>query len=164
MLFQIYKFFYQFNTVLCNLRYEKIVIKSSKALIGRDLDVFDNVQIFVEDGVISSIGSLSIEERRSGYMVVDCVNGILIPSLINSHTHTADYGFQEVGYDLDIDTLVGEPYGLKYIYLEKFRDRVESNIYRFLKNSLESGALIIADFREGGLDGFIKRHQCIQKN
>ena len=131
----------------------RIAVKAGITLLGKELEIRRNIQITIEDGVIASIGLSSVEPSNY-YNIVDCRSGIVMPPLINSHTHTGDIGFQEVGYDLDIDSLVGEPYGLKYIYLERYGLEISDYIEYFLELSLESGVGAVADFREGGLEGF----------
>ncbi len=140
-------------------RYSRIVIDSGIALIGEDLEAVRGRYIVIENGTVSYIASRSFSlnsaEVGGETFFLDCRAGIVSPTLINSHAHTADIGFPEIGYDLDIDSLVGEPYGLKYIYLDREAGNLESYIYAFLKLSLESGVSAVADFREGGLRGFL---------
>ncbi|MEZ0290541.1 MAG: amidohydrolase family protein [Sulfolobales archaeon] len=130
----------------------KYFIEASAALIHRDLEIKRNVSLYIEDGIIESIG-LSGFSVNSNVLKIDLRGGIVIPSLVNSHIHTADIGFEEIGWDLDIDSVVGEPYGLKYLLLKKYREETSRYIARSLRLSLETGVMILNDFREGGLEG-----------
>lgn len=74
-----------------------------------------------------------------------------MPTLINSHTHVLDLAIAEEGWDLDIDSVVGEPYGLKYILLRKLpREVLIKAINSFMKYSLSIGVGGVIEFRELG--------------
>ncbi|MEL9929293.1 MAG: amidohydrolase family protein [Sulfolobales archaeon] len=132
----------------------RYIIEADILLMGRELEIKRNVSIYVEDGIIGSIGlkgfSTSMDSRT---IRIDLRGGIIMPPLVNSHIHMADIGFEEVGWDLDIDSLVGEPYGLKYIMLRKFEKEVPGYIARALRLSRDSGVMMLNDFREMGLKG-----------
>jgi len=129
------------------LRY---VINVGYAIIGEDLSLHEDISIEIENGVIIDI--------RHGFRR-DCENvftfpeGIAVPLLTNAHVHSADYVLPEVGSDLYIDDLVGEPYGVKYFILKKHHMHLQEAIKSFLKSALLSGTYMVIDFREGGIEG-----------
>ncbi|MGC9148238.1 MAG: amidohydrolase family protein [Sulfolobales archaeon] len=130
----------------------KYLIEADIALVGEELEIRRNTSIYVEDGEIKSIG-LSGFSTDSSTKKISLRRGVVMPPLVNAHIHTADIGFEELGWDLDIDSVVGEPYGLKYRLLSIYEEYTENFIKRSLELSLESGVLIINDFRENGLRG-----------
>lgn len=133
----------------------RYLIEAGIVLVGEDLEIRRNASLYIEDGKIESIG-LSGFSAGSNVKKINFRRGIIMPSLVNAHIHTADVGFEEVGWDLDIDSVVGEPYGLKYTLLNKYKERISDFIERSLRLSLLSGSLVLNDFREGGLDGILK--------
>ncbi len=60
----------------------------------------------------------------------------------------------EEGWELDIDSVVGEPYGLKYVLLRKLsRKSLLNTLTKFGNYSLMSGVGIVVEFRELGSYG-----------
>ncbi len=111
-----------------------------------------NTTIYIEDWVVEGIYR-GFQPDHSADMVIDLREGVVMPPLVNLHTHTADAGFMELGSDLDIDSTVGEPYGAKYVMLRKTENRIPESVKLFLEMQREAGIGIVADFREEGLKG-----------
>jgi cytosine/adenosine deaminase-related metal-dependent hydrolase len=98
-----------------------------------------------EDGVVREVGK--------GGAKAPVAQGIIVPTLINSHTHIADY---VVPLDLHepLEKLVAPPNGLKHRVLEQTSEKK-------LKQAMVSMSLFMrgrgvtqfADFREGGYEG-----------
>ncbi|MEM0244487.1 MAG: amidohydrolase family protein [Zestosphaera sp.] len=77
---------------------------------------------------------------------------VIMPPLANMHTHILDHVSPEVGWDLDIDSVVGEPYGLKYLVLSKAGTSLLSSVVsEAIEYTLSSGVGYIAEFRELGI-------------
>jgi len=126
---------------------------SKFALIGEDLvlkrDVFIEID---ENGIILEINhknpetSIEIAENMENYL--------LLPGLINSHTHIGDNFAKELGFNKDLAEVVAPPFGLKHKLL---RQTSEENIIKGIKNAtlemLSNGITCFIDFREGGVDG-----------
>jgi cytosine/adenosine deaminase-related metal-dependent hydrolase len=130
----------------------KILIWAGVLVRGSEPIITRRASLYIEDGVIVSIYN-GFSNDRDVDMVIDLREGVVMPPLVNLHTHTADTSFMELASDLDIDSVVGEPYGAKYIMLRKMRDRIPSGIRLFLEMQREAGVGFVADFREGGLVG-----------
>lgn len=64
--------------ILKNIRY--LVTQNSER------EVLENVDLLVEDGKIAEIGG---EIRGEGQETIDCSNKVVMPGLINAHTHVA---------------------------------------------------------------------------
>jgi len=125
----------------------KLTITVSGAFIGDELSYIDGpLAITIEDGVI-----VSIERHAEG---VDLRGFIALPPLANMHVHALDLAIAEEGWDLDIDSVVGEPYGLKYILLKRLsRDELSKALESFYDYSLRCGVGLVVEFREFGVDG-----------
>ncbi|MEO3993669.1 MAG: amidohydrolase family protein [Desulfurococcaceae archaeon TW002] len=77
---------------------------------------------------------------------------VILPPLANMHTHILDYVSPEIGWDLDIDSVVGEPYGLKYLILSKSETSLlDTVIGEAIESMLSSGIGYVAEFRELGV-------------
>ena len=134
-----------------------VLIQTSGAFLGKDLRYVEGpITIEVTDeGVFGSIsrflpGTLSLGK------VLDLRGYVALPPLANLHTHMLDYALLEVGWELDIDSLVGEPYGLKYVLLQKLSRKVlRDAIVSARKLNWAEGIGIIAEFRELGLGGLV---------
>jgi len=128
---------------------DELVINVSSGIIGSDLGFVDGwVNISISDGIIQHIG----RGKASGRNVIELGNSVAMPPLANLHVHILDYVMPEVGWELDLDDLVGDPYGVKYRVLSKSTpNELRNAINRFLKHSWMHGVGFIAEFREGGL-------------
>ncbi len=106
---------------------------------------FINGHIGFEDGVIREMGK--------GGVKAPVAHGIIVPTLINSHTHIADY---LVPLDLHqpLENLVAPPDGLKHRVLERTSDknlkRAMVSMSLFMRSR---GVTQFVDFREGGFEG-----------
>ena len=125
----------------------KLTITVSGAFIGSGLSYIEGpLAITIEDGVI-----VSIERHVEG---VDLRGFIALPPLANMHAHVLDLAIAEEGWDLDIDSVVGEPYGLKYVLLKKLsRNALSRALESFYNYSLKCGVGLIVEFREFGVKG-----------
>lgn len=128
---------------------EELIMNFNSGFVGEDLELWSNgLNIAIRDGVIEHIG----RGKASGRNVVDFNVALAMPPPANLHTHILDYAFPEVGWDLDIDSLVGDPYGVKYLMLSKSNtNSLKNSIIRFLNHSWSYGVGIIVEFREGGV-------------
>jgi cytosine/adenosine deaminase-related metal-dependent hydrolase len=84
------------------------------------------------------------------------IKGLIIPSLINSHTHIGDYFIKKLKKNLprDINKLVAPPNGLKHKLLNKTSDeKIIQGMKESIKIMLNNGISKFIDFRENGLSG-----------
>jgi cytosine/adenosine deaminase-related metal-dependent hydrolase len=99
--------------------------------------------VVIEQGKIKEIGDEKIETA---------VEGIIIPSFVNAHTHIGDSVAKEPDY-MPVEKLVG-PGGFKHKILAEtpYNDLISS-----MKDTIEdifaTGTQMFADFREGGVSG-----------
>jgi len=64
------------------------------------LDRFDNGCVAIEGHTILAVGDAGLAERYPGFEKVDGQNGLLIPGLINAHTHIGMIPFRSLGDDV----------------------------------------------------------------
>ena len=102
--------------------------------------------VCIEKGVVSAIE----EGAPPG---APLAKGLIVPPLVNSHTHCADIGLR-VPRGMSIEKLVAPPDGLKHIYLRELdAPSLEKNIRSFADISRSNGIGAFIDFREGGAAG-----------
>lgn len=81
------------------------------------------------------------------------VRGVIVPSLVNAHTHCADAGVKPQP-GMTLEELVAPPDGLKHRYLrETPRDILVRDMADFERRSKANGIGTFVDFREGGAEG-----------
>lgn len=126
--------------------YNKMIINSS-ILAGEHFELLDEGHILVDEGVIKEIG----EGFVPGGIDARCY--VIMPSLINAHTHLGDSFAKEAVLGLSAGGAVGRK-GLKWRLYEKTG---EGEIVRCMQETLQymlySGTSAFADFREFGLEG-----------
>ena len=109
-------------------------------------DGFVEGYIRTDDGKITEIG-----DGRCPYRVD--YGGAVVPSMVNSHTHCADYGLK-VTQGMSLEDLVAPQNGLKHRYLRESSDVVLSdNMREYSIASSNNGIGTFIDFREGGAAG-----------
>lgn len=102
--------------------------------------------VCTEDGMISSV-------ECGKYVGTSLAKGLIVPSLVNSHTHCADGGLK-IGPGMTLEELVAPPDGLKHKYLEGADDdSLKENMRDFAAESQRCGIGAFIDFREGGAHG-----------
>lgn len=117
----------------------------------------DNMQI-VCDGYLmiegSKIVSLGSGQPPTSEPTIDGSNLIIIPGLIDAHTHIADSIAKEVGINLGLMELMNPPNGLKHRLLNS---APESALIEGMRNTMKEmiscGTVAFGDYREGGQNG-----------
>jgi len=92
--------------------------------------------------------------------------GIIIPTFVNSHTHSADRALRAhvASYTGTLKQLVAPPLGIKHRYLANAsKDELISSIQTSISEMLNSGTYTFLDFREGGLEGLEIFKNAIEK-
>ena len=81
------------------------------------------------------------------------IKGLIVPSMVNSHTHCADGGLK-VAPGLSLEDLVAPPNGLKHKYLRDLSDAfLIDTMKKYSTASRRNGIGTFIDFREGGIAG-----------
>lgn len=112
--------------------------------------------ILTGEGLDPVEGSLVVESGRIRGMEegrVDCTQ-VVMPGLINSHTHIGDSIFKDRGFGLPIEELVRSPDGLKHRLLRGAADsELVAGMAGAESEMLSGGVTTFVDFREQGLRG-----------
>ncbi|MEM0122502.1 MAG: N-ethylammeline chlorohydrolase, partial [Saccharolobus sp.] len=87
---------------------ERVELNVRLGLLGENLEIKENINIEIENGIITHIGNGFSSNGMDFY------NGIIMPALVNSHVHAADFICKEMGYDKPIREVVGDPKSIKY--------------------------------------------------
>ncbi|MEA1999368.1 MAG: amidohydrolase family protein [Euryarchaeota archaeon] len=99
--------------------------------------------VVIEDGKLKEIGEGQIESA---------VEGIIIPSFVNAHTHIADSVAKEPD-NMPLENLVG-PGGYKHKILgETAHETLVFAMRDAVADIFATGTQMFADFREGGISG-----------
>ncbi|AAK40727.1 N-ethylammeline chlorohydrolase [Saccharolobus solfataricus] len=126
----------------------RITLNVRIALVGEELEIRENVNIEIEEGIITHIGNGFSSEG------ITFKNGILIPGIVNAHVHSADFICQEMGYNMPISKVVGDPHSVKYeCFAKNTKESIMNSIERFVLRARELGSNVMIDFREQGLEG-----------
>lgn len=128
---------------------EKGLTLSGTFVYGDDFEEKDGY-IVIENGTIKEIGEGNVEAA---------LNGIIIPSFVNAHTHIGDSIAKEPDF-MPLDKLVG-PGGFKHKVLDETPyDVLVSAMKDTIEDIFVSGTQMFADFREGGVSGAIALHEA----
>jgi len=122
-------------------------------LIGDNLELKKNVNLYHnERGEITKLNFEDIE--NSIYLNKDQKNDLMIPGLINSHTHIGDSFAKEKGYNKDLIDVVSPPNGIKHQLLREtpIRDKI-LGIKQAIKEMISNGITYFIDFRENSIEG-----------
>jgi len=139
-----------------------MLIKNVSVLRGNELDFVKNTNLRIQDQKFAKIQSnLSATKNEKQ---VDCEGLLLIPGLINCHTHIGDSIAKDITLDNSVDNKIHPVFGVKSKIL---KNTDKNHISAFMKNSCQSmirrGITAFVDFREGGLDGVMLLKNSIKK-
>src|SRR5574337_484926 len=129
-----------------------MLIKNISLFYGRELDYVQNTSIRISGKYVGQIGpKLSPLKDES---VLDGEGLLMMPGLINSHTHIGDSIAKDIGIDSDVEEKIHPVSGFKQKIL---KNSDKSHLTSFIKNScismMKKGITSFIDFREGGIEG-----------
>ena len=126
-----------------------MILKNISILYGSDLKFIKKTSV-----QISGDKFKKISPRVSSKNSIDCDGLLLIPGLINSHTHIGDSVAKDLGLNKDVDSKINPIFGMKQKIL---RETPPKKLIQFMRKTAQSmikkGITCFVDFREGGLDG-----------
>lgn len=140
-----------------------IIIKNASLLHGRDLEFVERGSIQIsEDGIITRVSTSLEYDRTEADSILDAEGFLLLPGLINAHTHIGDSIAKDITSDPDLSASVDPSVGIK----RKILTRTDpSHLEAFMRNAaismLNRGIVTFADFREGWLDGVNQLHRAL---
>jgi cytosine/adenosine deaminase-related metal-dependent hydrolase len=140
------------------------VIKNADFLYGNELQIIQNGIIIVNNqGIIEKAGktldikdteyySRVIKDKKTD--IIDAQGYLIIPGLVNSHTHIGDAIGKDISSNADLDTRVHPNHSIKKTILEKTEtDQLKQLMKNAAITMLNKGITTFVDFREGGLAG-----------
>ena len=129
-----------------------MILKNISILYGNDLKFIESTNVEIKNRKFQKISKNTSSKQK----FIDCSNLLLIPGLINSHTHIADSVGKDLSIDVDVDSKIHPMIGLKQKLLKETPKHI---LKKYIKNSAKSmikkGITTFVDFREGNLDGVL---------
>ena len=136
-----------------------MILKNISVLYGNDLKFIEKTNVLITNNTFQKINS-KIKPVKG--KIVDCEDLLLIPGLINSHTHIGDSIAKDISLDKDPDSKINPIFGIKQKILKETEPR--KLIYymrKTVKSMLKKGTTTFVDFREGGLDGVLLMQKAL---
>jgi len=130
-----------------------MILKNISILYGNNLKFIEKTNVLITNNTFQKINS-KIKPAKD--KIVNCDGLLLIPGLINSHTHIGDSIAKDVALDRDPDSKINPIFVIKQKIL---RETEPKKLIHFMRNTVKSmlkkGTTTFVDFREGGLDGVL---------
>ena len=130
-----------------------MILKNISILYGNNLKFIEKTNVLITNNTFQKINS-KIKSTKN--KVVNCDGLLLIPGLINSHTHIGDSIAKDIALDKDPDSKINPIFGIKQKILKETEPK---KLIHFMRNTVKSmlkkGTTTFVDFREGGLDGVL---------
>ena len=130
-----------------------MILKNISILYGNNLKFIEQTNVLITNNTFQKIHS---KIKPAKHKVVDCDGLLLIPGLINSHTHIGDSIAKDISLDKDPDSKINTIFGIKKKIL---RETEPKKLIHFMKKTMKSmlkkGITTFVDFREGGLEGIL---------
>lgn len=125
-------------------------IKNVSILHGKNLEFIQSGYASIENGNFTKIGRGFIEHNNA----YDGEGLLMIPGLINAHTHIGDSIAKDVAVDLSFSERIHPVYGMKRSILNNTKQEHLSTYMKTAALSMvKKGITTFADFREGALEG-----------
>ncbi|MGH9923008.1 MAG: amidohydrolase family protein [Nitrososphaerales archaeon] len=126
-------------------------IKNASMLYGRDLEFIESGYAVIENGIFTKIGNGSSEYDGEVY---DAEGLLMIPGLINAHTHIADSIAKDVAADHSFNETIHPVHGIKRSILSSSKqEHLATYMQAAALSMVKKGITTFADFREGAIDG-----------
>lgn len=128
-----------------------MILKNISLLYGSDLRFIESTDVKISNKRFQQINQKIVSTREE---IFDCDGLLLIPGLINSHTHIGDSIGKDVLLNSDVDSRIHPISGIKQKILT---ETPKKQLIRFMRKSaismLRKGITTFVDFREGGIEG-----------
>lgn len=122
-------------------------------LAGEELEPVPGY-VVVESGEIREVAETSKRETET----------VVMPGLINCHTHIGDYAFKDQGMRLSLEDLVKSPTGLKHRLLSRATPgELLKGMAAAEREMVACGTTSFLDFREQGLPGVLLFRKAVTK-
>jgi len=136
-----------------------MILKNISILYGNNLKFIEKTNVLITNNTFQKINS-KIKPTKD--KTVDCDGLLLIPGLINSHTHLGDSIAKDIALDKNPDAKINPIFGIKQKILKETEPRkLIHYMKKTVKSMLKKGTTTFVDFREGGLDGVLLMHKVL---
>ncbi|MFB5630816.1 MAG: amidohydrolase family protein [Nitrosopumilaceae archaeon] len=131
-----------------------MLLKNPSILYGKDLTFISSTNLKITENIFKKIKPNLRPSYRED--TIDCEGLLVIPGLINSHTHIGD----SIGKDFSLNSSVNSKIHPIFSAKQKIlKETPPTQLSTFMKNSchsmLKKGITTFVDFREGGLNGIL---------
>ena len=136
-----------------------MILKNISILYGNNLKFIEKTNVLIINNTFQKISS---KIKPAKHKVVNCDGLLLIPGLINSHTHLGDSIAKDIALDKDPDSKINPIFGIKQKILRETEPKKLIHFMRkTVKSMLKKGITTFVDFREGGLDGVLLMQKAL---
>ena len=130
-----------------------MILKNISILYGNNLKFIEQTNVLITNNTFQKITS-KIKPTKNE--VVKCDGLLLIPGLINSHTHIGDSIAKDIALNKDPDSKINPIFGIKQKILRETEPKKLTYFMRkTVKSMLKKGITTFVDFREGGSEGVL---------
>ena len=85
-----------------------IIVKNGQLLtVNSDMEIIENGVLAIKNDIIFDIGDASLLERYTANKIVDAEQGIVMPGMVNTHSHLPMIAFRGLGEEGIEDRLMG---------------------------------------------------------
>ena len=129
-----------------------MLLKNVSTLFGKNLDYISSTNIEISKGVFKKIKpNIRASSKEPS---LDCEGLLVIPGLINAHTHIGDSIGKDFSLNSSVNSKIHPVFGAKQKILKQTQPE---HLVHFMKNTchsmLRKGITTFVDFREGGEEG-----------
>ena len=136
-----------------------MILKNISVLYGTNLQFKEKINVQVTKDVYKTISPKIISTNTK---IINCEGLLLIPGLINSHTHIGDSIGKDVGLNKDPDSKIHPIFGIKQkILKETPSKKLEQFMRKTVRSMIKKGITTFVDFREGGLEGVLLARKVV---
>jgi cytosine/adenosine deaminase-related metal-dependent hydrolase len=136
-----------------------LILKNASLLFGKDLAyVAEGYLEIGKDGIIKKAKRGPYHrgdyKKANNNTIFDAEGFLIIPGLINAHTHIGDSLGKDVAVHSGLDARVHPAHGAKQKILQRSKpDHLKTFIRSSALSMMKKGITTFADFREGGAEG-----------
>ena len=139
-----------------------MILKNISIFYGTDLKFIESTDVKITNKKFQKISPRIISRKEK---ILDCKGLLLIPGLINSHTHIGDSIGKDVALDSNVDSRIHPVSSVKQKILT---ETPKKELVKFMRKSsismLKKGITTFVDFREGGIEGIQLLKDAIKGN
>ena len=109
-----------------------MILKNISILYGNNLKFIEKTNVLITNNTFQKISS---KTKPTKHKVVNCDGLLLIPGLINSHTHLGDSIAKDIALDKDPDSKINPIFGIKQKIL---KETEPSKLIHYMRKTVKS--------------------------